>query len=128
MKNYAEAGKRKGLKILFYKIFAKGFNTVADLGKSLIYFEFIASGLGRVRKILVKFLSLTREEWTSFFCIITNGNHKIEVYIFVSVDMIGAMLGDINSIFPHGFNSFRVKSMRFDSGAVDIGFSSGKVA
>ena len=128
MKNYAEAGKRKGLKILFYKIFAKGFNTVADLGKSLIYFEFIACGLGRVRKILVKFLCLTREEGASFFSIITNGNHKIEVYIFVSVDMIGAMLGDIYSIFPHRFNSFWVKSMRFYAGAVNIGFRSGKMA
>lgn len=128
MKNYAEAGKRKGLKSLFYKIFTIFFYTVAYIGKCLFYFEFIACGLGRVRKILVKFLSLTGEEWASFFCIITNGNHKIEVYIFVSVDMIGAMLGDIYSIFPHRFNSFWVKSMRFYAGAVDIGFRSGKVA
>ena len=76
----------------------------------------------------MKFLGCGREEWASFFGIVTNGYYIVKVNVPVFLYVIGSMPGNIDTIFLHGRNGERVNTMRFHSRAVYLRFPFGKMS
>lgn len=104
--------------MFIHKTPAVCFNRLPDLRKLFHDLRFCTSGLRRVRKILMQLNGVGRKERASFFCVIANRDHKIEINTRVFADIVGCMTRDIYPVFRHSSNSTGIYAMCFNTRAV----------
>lgn len=103
--------------MVFYKIFAIGFDHLPYASEGIPDFFFGTSGFCRIGEIMMKYFYPGRNIGTVFKCAIANGNNIIEFLSLIFAHMVGGVVGDINTVFFHGGYGPRIYTMGFDARA-----------